>query len=78
MQKNQGQISRTKGDLEIWQRQSQNPFSSAFWVQKDFVLNQILGPKTFWVQKILGPKKFRVQKKFESKRYLDPKKFWVQ
>ena len=33
---------------KLGQRQSQTPFSIAFWIQKDF------GPKEFWVKNQLG------------------------
>ena len=32
---------------KLGQRQSQTPFSSAFWVQKDFELTEGSGPKKF-------------------------------
>ena len=44
---------------KLGQRQSQTPFSSAFWVKKRFWVHksvQILGPKHFGSRKFLGPK----------------------
>ena len=51
---------------KLGQRQSQTPFSSAFWVQK------IFGTKQFWVQKYFKTEKNVAQKNFGSK------KTWVQ
>ena len=42
---------------KLGQRQSQTPYSSAFWVQKNFK------SKKFWVQKNFGPQKYSVSKK---------------
>ena len=37
---------------KLGQRQSQTPFSSAFWVQKDFRSKKVLGPKSFKSKRI--------------------------
>ena len=47
---------------KLGQRQSQTPISSAFWVQKDFGLKKVLGPKNLGSKKIVGPKKAFEQK----------------
>ena len=56
---------------KLGQRQSQTPFSSVFWVQKDFRPKKILGPKildpkTLSQIKILSSENF-ASKDFESK-----------
>ena len=58
---------------KLGQRQSQTPFSSAFWVltkfgQKKFRVKQIFGPRKF----LFGPTKLWVKKNF------GPKKIWVK
>ena len=74
---------------KLGQHQSQIPFLSAFWVQKDFGPKKMLDPKKCWVKKMFGPIKCLVQKnilgpkfcflpKFgEQKRFIS-KTFWVQ
>ena len=47
---------------KLGQRQSQTPFSSGFWVQKDFMSKKIVGPNHFWLQKV-GLEKILSQKK---------------
>ena len=75
---------------KLGQRQNKTPISSAFWIQKDFRLKKVLGPKNlvpkiFWVQKKFGVKKnFWVQKKvlvlnnLGFKKILGAKRFWVK
>ena len=65
------------GKYKLGQRQSQTPFSSAFWVQKDleyknFRVQKMLVPKNFWIQDFFGPKFFG------TKTFLDLKSFWTQ
>ena len=66
---------------KLGQRQSQTLFSSAFWVQKDFGLKKVSGPKKFWVQKSVGFKKNQRNvgpKMFESQQILGPKNCWYK
>ena len=68
---------------KLGQRQSQTPFSSAFWVQKYFQYRKLLGPKKFQFRKffvsnkILGQKDFG-SKKFWFKKLLGQQKFWFK
>ena len=70
---------KDKGN-KLGQRQSQTPFSSAFWVQKSVGSKQVLvakknlGPKKFWDKKILGQKEFCVQKNLVKKMFWTNKK----
>ena len=48
---------------KLGQHQSQTPFSSAFWVQKNFRSKNILGPKNF------GSKNFESEKNFEFRKF---------
>ena len=56
---------------KLGQRQSQTPFSSVFWVQKEFGYKKMLGPKEIQLKK-MGSQKCWFKKKFV------PKKLWVQ
>ena len=47
---------RENKEDKLGQRQSQTPFSSAFWVQKDFDYKKLLGPKHASSEKMLCPK----------------------
>ena len=47
-----------KKENKLGQRQSQTPFSSAFWVQTDFWSKKVLDPKKFSSKQILGSKNF--------------------
>ena len=87
MEKNKNHNNNINNNYKLGQRQSQTPFSSAFWVQKDFQY------KNCWVQKIVSSDHYlptminlgtswanarvkfhsQVQKDFRSKKVLGPK-----
>ena len=57
------------------QRQSQTPFSSAFWVQKVFRSKKVLSQKKISLEKMMGPKNFWVQIILDQK-ILSEKNLW--
>ena len=68
---------------KLGQRKSQTPFSSAFWVQKDFMSKKSFGFKSFlapksWVIKILSRKNLGIKIFFLTNKILGTTKFCVK